>query len=165
VEIVQAALNANAWGDLGAVTGSELGLFELERTVRGIRNKLGELQSKEKLKIQLEFLIKRQEEVGAELKRWDEDLQRKRLSKVPEIGTIGPVFLTKGETKKLKHRLDWLQYPKDELVVKLTVIDKDKKPVPAEVLGMPAQMKLTFETHQLAFEYDVKAGAKEGNTR
>jgi hypothetical protein len=162
LDIVLSALNANTWSDAGTIGQAEIGLLELEQVLKAIRQELGELQSKEKLKRQLEELIKRQEEVGIELKKWDIEIQKRLSSKVPEIGTVGPIFLTKGETKRIKHKIEWLQFPKDELLVKLAVLDKDKKPVPADVLGVPAELKLNFETHQLTFEYDVKAGAKEG---
>ena len=162
LEVVLASLNVNAWGEVSGATIAELGLLELEREVRVIRNKLGELQSKERLKAQLQKVIDNQELLGKELEKWREHTERLRLRKTPDIGTIGPVFLTKGETKKLNHKIDWLQYPKDDLVVKLAVLDKDKKPVPPDALGVAAELKLNFETHQLSFDYDVKAGAKDG---
>ena len=34
--------------------------------------------------------------------------------------------------------------------------------MPADALGFPAELKLDFEKNQTAFEYEVKAGAKDG---
>ncbi len=162
LELVQAALNANNWGDLNSVIQAELALLELERVVRAIRAELGELQSKEKLKAQLQKVIDEQERIGKEFALLKELWEVDQFKKDPKIGTVGPVFLTKGEVKKVRHTINWRQYEKDELVLKFVAVDKDKKPVPAEALGFPAELKLDFEKNQTAFEYEVKAGAKDG---
>jgi len=161
-EVVMAALNANNWGDSANITQAELGLLELERLIRAIRMELGELQSKEKLKAQLQQVIEKQERIGKELAELYANYVTEQFKKDPKIGTVGPVFLTKGEAKKVRHTINWRQYEKDELVVKLTAMDKDKKPVAADVLGFAAELKLDFEKNQTFFEYDLKAGARDG---
>jgi hypothetical protein len=162
LDVVQLALNTNLWSDVDSVIAAELALLELERELKAIRQELGELQSKEKLKAQLQKVIDDQERIGKELallkQIWEED----QFKKDPKIGAIGPVFLTKGEAKKIRHTINWRQYEKDELVLKLSVMDKDKKPVPADVLGIPTELKLDFEKNQTSFDYDVKAGARDG---
>ena len=165
IQVVNNTLNATPamWGDAALYTTTELGLLELERVIRAIRDKHGENRTKEKLKQQLEAVIRSQELIGKDLAELDRIFVEKQFKKEPEIGTVGPAFLTKGEAKKVRHTINWRQYDKDELVLKLTVTDnKDKKPVPADVLGVATELKLDFEKNQTFFEYDVKAGAKEG---
>jgi len=161
--VVNDNLNANRWGDASTFASAELGLLELERIIRAIREELGEISTKEKLKAQLQKVIDNQELLSKELAELDRNLTQEQFKKDPKIGTIGPVFLTKGEAKKLKHTINWRQYAEDDLLVKVTVVDnKDKKPVAADALGFPPEIKLNFEKNQIDFEYDLKAGAKDG---
>ncbi|HEY2909800.1 MAG TPA: hypothetical protein VGI99_06115, partial [Gemmataceae bacterium] len=162
LEIVQATLNANDWGDVSPVSLAELALLELEREVRAIRAKLGELQTRERLKAQLQKVIDDQERIGKDLAELQDRWVSSQFKKEPEFGAVGPVFLAKGEAKRIRHTINWRQYDKDEIVLKSAVVDKDKKPVAADVLGAPAELKLDFEKNQTTFEYDLKAGSKEG---
>jgi hypothetical protein len=162
LEAVLSALNANSWGDLAVLNAAELALLDLERVVRQIRAEGGEGRTPEKLRQQLRKIIDDQERIRKDIEKIYKVWEEGQFSKAPDIGASGPVFLTKGETKRLKHTINWRQYDKDELVLKLAAVDKDKKPVPADALGFPTELKLDFEKNQLSFEYDVKAGAKEG---
>lgn len=162
IEVVLTPLNVNQWSEITAVSDAETGLLLIEKEVRAIRAELGELQSKERLKALLTTVIDGREKIRKELEDLRAVFEAKQRQKTPDIGAVGPTFLAKGETKKIRHKLDWLQFPKDEMTVKFTVTDHDKKPVAADVLALPATLKLTFETHQFDFEYDVKAGTKEG---
>jgi hypothetical protein len=156
-------LNANRWGDAATFTSAELGLLELERILRAIRAELGELQTKERLKAQLQKVIDDQERIGKDLAELERIFVGEQFKKDPKIGTIGPVFLTKGEAKKLKHTINWRQFAEDDLPVKFSATDnKDKKPAAADALVFAPEMKLNFEKHQTDFEYEIKAGAKEG---
>ena len=49
-----------------------------------------------------------------------------QFKKDPKIGTVGPVFLTKGEVKKVRHTINWRQYEKDELVLKLVAVTRTR---------------------------------------
>lgn len=161
--VVNDNLNANRWGDAATFTAADSGLLELERLIRIIRNKLGELTTKERLKVQLQKVIDEQERLGKELEELRRRYDEIQFKKEPDLGTVGPVFLTKGEAKKIKHTISWRQYAEDDLIVKMTAIDnKDKKPVAAADLVFAPEMKLNFEKNQIDFEYEIKAGAKEG---
>ena len=162
-------LAENRWADPVTVSDTEIALTLLELEVSAIRKALGENQSKEKIKQLLSSVIDAQKKIRKAMEEW-RDIVAQRL-KLPQITEIGPVFLTKGETKKLKHGLNWGLYDKDDLVIKMQVFDvADKernKPLGAEVLGVAPQFTFNFEQIALApvFEYDVKAGAKEGEYR
>jgi hypothetical protein len=58
--------------------------------------------------------------------------------------------------KKIKHSINWRQYKKDDLAVKLSVSE-------AGALVIPEALKLTFEDHQFDFTYEVRATNKEGS--
>ena len=159
---MQATLNANVWGDVSPVSLAELALLELEREVRALRAKLGELQTRERLKAQLQKVIDDQERIGKDLAELQDRWVSSQFKKEPEFGAVGPVFLAKGEAKRIRHTINWRQYDKDEIVLKSSVVDKDKKRVAADALAAPAELKLDFEKNQTTFEYDLKAGSKEG---
>ena len=162
VQAVLDALGAGRWADPAAVSDAEQALLLLEQEVSALRKALGELLTKERLVRTLGQVIEQQKRVGRDLERWQEVVGGNLLKKVPELAASGPHALTKGEAKKLKQGINWLQYDKDELVVKLSVADKDGKPVPPDVIGVPAELRLDFEKNQVDFEYEVKAGAAEG---
>jgi hypothetical protein len=65
------------------------------------------------------------------------------------------VFLTPGETKKLRLDIIWGQYDKDDLLVTATSSD------PAAVV-VPPTLKLNFEKQQVEFELELRAGTKKG---
>jgi hypothetical protein len=150
------------WANPAGVSDADLVLRVLEEEVTAIRKALGELQNRDKLKKMLASVIETQKRIRQELRAWSAEVGGELLKKSPKLSAPGAVFLAKGETKKLKHAINWRQYDKDDVVVKLTVTDKDGKPVPADVLGAAPELKLNFEKNQIDFEYDVKAGAKEG---
>jgi hypothetical protein len=162
VEGVLEALGGGKWADPAAVSDADQALTVLEQEVRALRTALGELQSKEKLKKMLVSVIEGQKRISKELEELRRLREERLTKKEPELGAVGPQFLAKGESKKLKQAINWAQYDKDELVVRLAAADQDGNPVPAEVLGVPAELRLDFERNQLDFEYAVKAGAKEG---
>ena len=84
-----------------------------------------------------------------------EELWRKRVgSPEPTIGEAGALSLTKGEAKKIQHTIHWNQYKEDDLVVKVTASD-------SSIMVTPT-MTLNFEKHQFRFEYEIKAGNKDG---
>ena len=70
---------------------------------------------------------------------------------LPAVRPAGPLVLGKGETKKVKHAVDWKLYDKDDLVVRLTAPD---------ALTVPAELKLSADRND--FEYDVTAGQAAG---
>lgn len=143
------------WADGETVTDALLELNRLTTELGTIRALLGESANKEKLRGWLRDLIGKQRQVGKEIKGmlaiWEAD----KLKPTPALGTVGPVFLAKGETKKIKQSIDWRQYKSDTLTVKLSSSD------PTAVV-VPPELQLDFETNTLSFEYELRAGTKEG---
>ena len=154
------------WVDPAALAETGLQLDLLEQEILSIRRELGEAQTKDKLKKILAGVIEGQKRIHQELMEWQVVTGEKL--KLPQIGQVGPVFLTKGESKKIKHSMSWGVYDKDDLTVKVKVYaaaDKKREtPLGGEAMGVPPEIKLTFEqvSLDLAFEYAVKAGTKEG---
>lgn len=157
---IQNTLNAGRWAPVSAVGDAENSLYNLERRLKEIRDMGIESRSIDKLRKDLVALKERQQRIEAEILemkvRWEKDL----LDPSPKIGDVGVVSLSKGEAKKVQHTIDWRKYegPKgkeDELPIKITSSD------PSVVV--PGDMTLVFDRHQFRFEYEVKAGAKEGN--
>ena len=80
------------------------------------------------------------------------DRRLKEYLFAPDVRPAGPVALGKGESKKVKHFVEWKLYDKDELVIRLLSSDPSVK-VPAEI-KVPAD--------QPDFEYEVTAGQQVG---
>lgn len=151
---VQNVLNAGRWAPLAAVSDAENSIYALERRLQEIRAQLGEAQNKDKLKKALLAIKEQQARIRDQVLAWKRDEEDKLNSPTPTIGPVGALALSKGEAKKVQHKISWNQYKEDDLVVKVTASD------PA--LTVPGELKLNYETHQFAFEYEVKAGAREG---
>jgi len=149
--------NENRWPESPAVADAEVALTLLEAEVTAIRKSLGELQNKDKLKKMLASVIESQKRITQEILAWRSVAESDTLKKEPKILAIGPVFLTKGETKKLKQGLNWRQFDKDDLTIKVASSD------PAALTVVP-ELKLNFEQIDRSpfFEYEVKAGGKDG---
>jgi hypothetical protein len=159
MQAVHAPLNTGHWAPLVAVADAENSIYALERRVQEIRLMIGEAQSKERLKKKLLEIKEHQARIRNEIQKMYDDWLRRVSSKDPFIGEAGVVSLTKGESRKVSHTIEWRQYegPKgkeDELPVKLTSSDPS--------LMVPPELTLTFEKHQFRFEYEIKAGNKEG---
>lgn len=166
-KLVEAALDPLGkeppqWPPPAAVSDAEQALSQLEREVAALRQELGELQSKEKLKKMLASVIEGQKRIGKELETIQYDRAIRLVKKEAELGAVGQQLVGKGESKKVKQAVSWNQYDRDELVVKLAVTDAAGNPVPPEVLAVSPELKLDFERNQLDFEYEVKAGGKDG---
>jgi hypothetical protein len=163
IQGIIAILESKNWADPALISDAENAMNLLEQEVSAIRKELGELQTKDKLKKLLETVIETQQRIRKELQDWSTRIEDDLRKPEPKILPVGAIFLAKGESKKVKQGISWRQYPKDDVLVKLTVTDKDKKPVPADVIGLPAEMKLNFEKNSIDFEYELKAGNKEGD--
>jgi hypothetical protein len=157
VEAVLAAFGENRWAEPAAVSDAEFALNVLELEVSAIRKALGELQNKEKLKKLLASVIESQKRIRRELEEWKIRSTANLIKKEPEIVPLGPVFLAKGETKRIKQGLNWRLFDKDDLKITVTASD------PAGVSVAP-ELNLTFEQVELtsSFEYEIKGGNKEG---
>ncbi|MFO0799881.1 MAG: hypothetical protein U0804_20620 [Gemmataceae bacterium] len=146
------------WGDAAQVSDAEVTLAALEAEVRVIRTALGELQTKERLRAMLASVIEQRRRLQDEMRGWRVKVEEGLTKKEPEILPLGPVFLAKGETKRLRQGLNWRLFDKDDLTVRVTTSD-------AEGVTGPAMLRLNFEDVSLtnAFEYEVRAGTKVGD--
>ena len=82
--------------------------------------------------------------------------KEENLKPEPEIQKIAPLFLVKGETRKVRHGLNWKQYLKDDLTVKVEVSDK-------EALTVLPELKLNADNNLADFTYEVRVGQKPGD--
>lgn len=151
---VQNVLNVGRWAPLAAVSAAESELFKLEARLRAIRNEFGEATSKEKLTKELRALLERQKRLRDEVVAFQREIEVELFKDTPKLGQAGALALAKGEAKKVSHTINWRKYPKDDVTVKVTASDPS--------IVVPAELKLDFEKNQFRFEYEVKAGAKEG---
>lgn len=151
---VQNVLNVGRWAPLVAVSDAENALFALEAQLREIRARSGEAISKENIIKGLRALLDKQKRVRDEVVAFQRVLDGELTSTAPTIGAVGSLALNKGETRKVSQTIQWNKYPKDDIVVKVTASDPS--------IVVPAELKLDFEKNQFRFEYEVKAGAKEG---
>ncbi|WP_162669396.1 ABC transporter permease [Gemmata massiliana] len=151
---VQNVLNTGRWAPLAAVSDSEQSLWALEQLLAEIRKEIGESQNKEFLIKSIKKIKDDQLLVEAQIEKLKRDVEGILLSDKPKLGPIGAVALAKNEAKKLSHTINWAKYKEDDLTVKVTASDPS--------ITVPAELKLNFEANQFRFEYEVKAGAKEG---
>jgi len=146
------------WSEATKVADAEVSLAGLESEVRAIRQALGEIHTKERLRAMLASVIEQRRRLQGEMKEWRERVERDLTKKEPEILPIGAVFLAKGETKRVRQGLNWRLFDKDDLTVRVTVND-------AEGVTVPPMLRLNFEDVSLtnAFEYELRAGTKVGD--
>lgn len=155
VQTILDGMEPRRYAEPAQATDADLAINNLEREIIKIRRLLGEAQNKDKLRKDLLALIESQERIRLEVINWERELNKILTSEEPAISPMGLVFLAKGESKKITHKLAWRQYKKDDLNVKITVSD------PAGVT-VPAELKLNFENHQFEFTYEIRGGTKDG---
>ncbi len=151
---VQNVLNVGRWAPLAAVTDAEDELFKLEARVKYIRGLFGENRGPEQLRRELRALLEKQKRVSVEVLAYQRKIEGELSKEAPTVGAVGALALNKGETRKVSQAIQWNKYPKDDIVVKVTASDPS--------IVVPGELKLDFEKNQFRFEYEVKAGAKEG---
>jgi hypothetical protein len=154
--LLQNTLDENRWADSTVVSNTEIILAKLEAELREIREKAGERETYEKLKLQVNVLKEKQLRVKLDLMKLKVYEDGRLIKTTPDISPVGQVSLVKGETKKIKHNIRWLQYNEDSLLVKLSSSDPSG-------LIVPDELKLDFEKNDLSFEYDIRAGNKPGD--
>ena len=82
------------------------------------------------LEAQREIMVmKKQQDVKNMLVTLNAELQGALFR--PDVRPAGPLALGKGESRKVKHAIDWKLYDKDDLVLRLEASDPSVK-VPAE---------------------------------
>ncbi|MBA4189633.1 MAG: hypothetical protein C0467_16735 [Planctomycetaceae bacterium] len=151
----QTEFDQGRWVDPGIVTAASIELFKLHEEMVKIRGLLGEVQTKDRLRNLIESIKNKQLLISKAIKDWDIELGKGRTAKIPELGSAGPFFMAKGETKKVRQSIKWRQYDGDSLTVKVTASDPS--------IMVPAELKLDFEKNDLNFEYEVRSGMKEGD--
>jgi hypothetical protein len=152
---VQDQLEKGQYADPGQAGEADLRITMLEQEVGIIRAILGEAQSKERLLKTVRDLIEKQEQVQREVKVWQRIIEGEFLVETPAIGRVGDLFLAKGESMRVKHSLNWRNYKKDDLIVKVTASD------PA-ALVVPRELKLNYENNSFDFSYEIRVGTKDG---
>jgi hypothetical protein len=151
---VQNSLNSGRWAQLAAVSDAENSIHALERALQELRARHGQAGSLDKLKADVRALREKQARIGNEILEWQRRDEEDKKAKTPAFGDVGAITLVKGETKRVSQTIRWRQYPKDDVTVRFEVSDPS--------ITVPKDMQLTFEKHQFRFEYDIKAGNKEG---
>jgi hypothetical protein len=153
---VVGALSEGRWADPATSSDAEIEINKLFAELEKLHALLGDKLELEKLRSVLTSIIERQEDLERALEKKRQVAEDRVKSPNPTIDPAGPIFLTRGESKRVRHAIGWNQYKADELTVKLTVSD------PAGVV-VPPELKLEFETHQFDFQYEIRAGQKEGD--
>lgn len=148
---LQAPLNESRKPDAATMAAANGSIRELVERLQEIRNACGESLNIAKLRDKIQAILKRQQDVKLMLDQVAKDI-REALFR-PDVRPAGPVALGKGETRKVKHAIDWKLYDKDDLVIRFQASDSSVK-VP-EAVTIPAD--------QLDFEYEITAGQKAGD--
>lgn len=141
--------------DPGVVVTAYLELGKLHDELVKIRDLLGEVGSKENLRNMIQSIKDKQLLIRKAILEEKAIADLGRVSKIPTLGSAGPLFLAKGESKKLRQSIKWGQFDSDTLKVKVVASDPS--------VAVPAELTLDFEKNSLDFEYEVKAGSKEGD--
>src|SRR5262249_5606903 len=147
---MQAPLGQSRKPDFATMESAVQGVRELIDRLQKIRDALGESLSIARLRDSIQAIIKNQEEVRKLLAELHA-INKGKLFK-PDVRPAGPVALGKGESKKVKHAIDWKLYDKDDLVIRFQASDPSLK--------VPEEMKIPAD--QLDFEYEVTAGQTAG---
>lgn len=153
--VSQTSLDEGHWADPVVVSDVDNAINGLLQELTSIRQALGEAENLEKVKRNFNVLLEQQLRLRAELRRIQLDVEKNQIQDSPDISPVGPLFLAKGETQKIKHNIRWRQYKEDSLLVKVASSD------PAAVI-VPNELKLDFEKNDLSFDYEIRAGNKAG---
>jgi hypothetical protein len=148
--------DADAWPNPTEVTNAQLELSRLEIAVAKYRRMIGESQDRERLTNQLRKIRENQDRIRREIREAYIRYEEEQTATTPKIAPVGQMLLAKGESKKVRQGIEWRNYRSDDITIKLTSSD------PAAVI-VPAELKLDFERNSLEFEYELRAGSKEGN--
>lgn len=154
--VVLALLAKENWADPAAVAAADTALVRLENELRAIRNMLGEELDFVQLKQQARSIKETQERLDRQASDWSKRIEVENLKPEPDIQKIAPLFVVKGETRKVRHTLNWRQYLKDDLNVKVEVSDK-------EALTVVPVLKLNFNDNLTDFTYEIRVGQKPGD--
>jgi hypothetical protein len=151
----QTDFDQGRWTEAGTVTTASIELFRLHEELAKIRAILGEAQSKERLRNLIRSIRDNQERIGQAIVAWSREADADKIKDTPKLGSAGPFFLAKGETKRIRQTIKWRQYDGDTVTVKVVASDPS--------IVVPAELTLDFEKNNLDFEYEVRSGTKEGD--
>jgi hypothetical protein len=151
---VQNQLGAGRWAPGAAVTDAASDIALLEAGVRFIRALTGESIAIDRLRQNLLKLKTDQERIGSQILKLKVDAEKIFTTPFPLIRTAGVLSFVKGESKRLAHTISWNQYDGDTIKVKVAASDPS--------ITVPAELTLDFEKNTTRFDYEVKAGNKEG---
>lgn len=151
----QTEFDQGRYTDPSVVNNAYLQLGELLEEIKKVRSLLGEVQSKDRLRNMIQSIKDKQLLISKAIRDYKLKLDEDKLKKTPKLGTVGPLFLAKGETKKVRQTIAWRQYDESD-TLKVKVVASDPSVV------VPAELTLDFEKNNIDFEYEVRAGSKEG---
>ena len=153
---VQKALEEGRWADPVLVSDAEIALFGLARELSAFKARIGEGETFDKVKNEITVLRDQQKRLLRELEMWKIWNDGLLVQDIPSISSVGPVFLRKGETKRIQQNIHWRQYKEDTYTIKVASSD------PTAVI-VPSELKLDFEKNDLKFDYEIRATNKEGD--
>jgi hypothetical protein len=155
----QTAFEEERFPEPGVVTEAYIFVKNLEEEVTDLRDMIHEADREGKLKRDILKIKEDQERIDRQLVLAKLDKEKDDLLPIPKLGDLGQVFLGKGEVKKIKQAVKWRQFvglaKPDTLFIKVMSSD------PAAVI-VPAELKLDYDREQFEFEYEIRAGTKEG---
>lgn len=152
LEAFQAALQERRRPDDGTTAAARLALAELIAKLEAVRLGRGEAVNINKVREQLRQIIVRQQTLAQALDTLKRDLTEKLFA--PAIQPVPPVVLARGETKAIRHAVDWNVYEGGEFTVKLEL------PLGGALTG-PASVAVKDDRND--FEYDLTAGDAPGD--
>ncbi|MCE9568127.1 MAG: hypothetical protein K8U57_39495 [Planctomycetes bacterium] len=151
----QTEFDQGRWIDPATSANTASELFKLHEEIVRIRGVIGEDIGLDGLRNALRNLRDEQAKINKQIEEYIRDAEGKLLKKTPLLGSAGPFFMAKGETKKVRQSIAWRQYQGDTVKVKVVASDPS--------IMVPAELTLDFEKNDLNFEYEVKTGTKEGD--
>lgn len=148
---LQGALAENRRPDDPLLANDRFLLSKLIADLESLRQKLGEAVTLNKLRNELVQMLDRQKAIGRLLKMLKQELVLKLY--LPELATLPVIELGKGETKSVRHPLNWKAYTGGSLTVTIAGPGDDK-------LKVPASVKVADDRDD--FDWTVTAGQTPG---
>lgn len=152
---LHAAFEKDGTASATALTDADLAVHAAGRAAVNIADELYSLWAAERLLGTLREIKQRQEMIRGQIKADFDARVPALLAKEPVLRPAEPLVLERRGKVVVTQQLEWGQYEKDDLEVKVIASDPS--------LTVPATLKLEFEKHTFRFEYEVKAGEKAGD--
>lgn len=123
-------------------------------TWRSVRDELTAWLDRFRLCRQVRELIAAQERIGKAIREFPGDYppHYNQLQREPRLDDLPLIVMKVGETRTVRHGINWRQFPHDTLLV--TFVSSD----PANLI-VAAEKKLDFDNNSTDFQYEVRVGA------